>query len=141
MIYNDVPCKLWFKHCDDDGYGVRWYKDKLWKAHRAAWDEEVGPIPDGMYVLHHCDNPPCREVKHLFLGTQQDNMDDMKKKGRFPIGQNNVRSKLTDLDVEEIREKWATKKYYQFQLANEYGVNPNQISRIVNFKSRIGASS
>lgn len=64
------------------GYGMRGYKGKVWLAHRAAWDEEVGPIPDGMNVLHSCDNRACVNIEHLFLGSHTDNMQDMVSKGR-----------------------------------------------------------
>jgi hypothetical protein len=60
-------------------------------AHRVAWELEVGPIPDGFWVLHHCDNPPCVNVKHLFLGDSDINVADMVAKrrhrpqGRMPV--------------------------------------------------------
>jgi hypothetical protein len=53
------------------------------RSHRAAWKLTHGPIPDGLQVLHRCDNPPCCNPAHLFLGTQQDNIADMHKKGRY----------------------------------------------------------
>jgi HNH endonuclease len=65
------------------GYG----KVKLWDgtrttAHRVSYQIHYGPIPDGMFVCHHCDNPPCTNPEHLFLGTGADNNRDMAKKGR-----------------------------------------------------------
>lgn len=51
-------------------------------VHRIAWEHFHGPIPDGLWVLHHCDTPACFEIDHLYLGTHQDNMNDMHARGR-----------------------------------------------------------
>lgn len=51
-------------------------------VHRVVFENLVGPIPDGMYVLHHCDNPRCHRSEHLYMGTLQDNMKDMWNRGR-----------------------------------------------------------
>ncbi|KKL18199.1 hypothetical protein LCGC14_2477890 [marine sediment metagenome] len=78
-------CLEWQGFRDKDGYG-QISKGKegagLLKTHRVAWEETYGPIPDGMSVLHKCDNPPCCNEEHLFLGTHDENMADMKAKGR-----------------------------------------------------------
>lgn len=76
-------CLVWLGYRTTDGYG-RLSKSSggLELAHRMAWRLVHGPIPDGKCVLHHCDNPPCVRVDHLFLGTQNDNMKDMAAKGR-----------------------------------------------------------
>lgn len=58
-------------------------------VHRLVWIEENGPIPAGMLVLHRCDNPPCINIDHLFLGTYADNMRDMREKSR---GRNGIRN-------------------------------------------------
>ncbi len=79
-------CWLWTGHKDKDGYG----KDKGRFAHRSVYLEFIGPIPSGLLLCHHCDNPPCVNPSHLFLGSYQDNMNDMIKKNRQykPLTQN-----------------------------------------------------
>lgn len=76
-------------------------------AHRASWIVHHGPIPDGMFVCHHCDNKPCVRPDHLFLGTNQDNVDDAVAKGIIKAtrarGERSGNAKLTDSDVAEIR--------------------------------------
>ena len=80
----DNGCIVWTGRTDPNGYG-RVYTSgcKSALAHRLAWTEAHGPIPtETPHVLHHCDNPPCCIVEHLFLGTQADNMADMASMGR-----------------------------------------------------------
>jgi hypothetical protein len=67
---------------DGHGYGSIYADGRLQKAHRVVWQVEHGPIPDGLHVLHQCDNPPCCNPAHLFLGTHADNMADKIAKGR-----------------------------------------------------------
>jgi len=81
-------CWVWVGACDSNGYGrVRRERreDGVEGAQRMSWILANGPIPDGLFVLHHCDNPPCVRPKHLFLGTQADNLADCISKGRRPI--------------------------------------------------------
>lgn len=77
-------CHPWMRSRDSCGYGIapRTTEDRSRKAHRTAWLLVNGPIPDGMQVLHSCDNPPCCNVSHLFLGVHADNMADMAAKCR-----------------------------------------------------------
>jgi hypothetical protein len=84
-----TPCIEWQGYRDRDGYGItsmgHIYDGTLKngvRAHRKSWIETHGPIPEGLHVLHKCDNPSCVNVEHLFLGTHTDNMRDMWKKGR-----------------------------------------------------------
>lgn len=75
-------CWLWTAGKSDSGYGVFGVGKATDKASRISWRLERGPIPEGMHVLHRCDNPPCVNPAHLFLGTNDDNVRDMLEKGR-----------------------------------------------------------
>jgi hypothetical protein len=78
-------CWKWTAGKHNAGYGVFWEKGRFYKAHRWSWERERGPIPDGLNLLHKCDNPACVRPDHLFLGTQKDNVNDMVSKGRHGI--------------------------------------------------------
>jgi hypothetical protein len=82
-------CWTWTGSCHTNwGYGqVRVENRKTKMVHRISWEMENGPIPEGMKVLHKCDNPPCIRPSHLFLGTQSDNMQDCSRKSRLVMPQ------------------------------------------------------
>lgn len=76
-------CAVWAGRIHVRGYGQFQWNGTPWLAHRAAWTLMVGPIPEGKWVLHRCDNPPCAgRLDHLFLGDPADNAQDMVAKGR-----------------------------------------------------------
>jgi hypothetical protein len=91
-------CVLFSGYKNADGYGWCTYKGKQMGAHRAAWIKKFGIIPDGMHVLHKCDNPPCINLDHLYLGTHDQNMKDKAIRGRVKI------SKLSSDDVSSIKK-------------------------------------
>lgn len=78
-------CWLWTGARMKNGYGVVWLAEPIGRmglVHRVAWELTNGPIPDGLFACHRCDNPPCCNPDHLFLGTVRDNALDMVAKGR-----------------------------------------------------------
>lgn len=112
------------------GHGQIFWDGRLIGAHRAAYMLFVGPIENGLHVCHACDNPPCCNPAHLWLGTPQDNTRDMwaKGRGKFPevVGEANAAAKLTEAQVLEIRAS----DERSFILARRYGVSPTTICDI-----------
>lgn len=96
-------CWTWNGAKATHGYGAFSVGIKRTTAHRFSWQLHFGEIPKGMMVCHKCDNPPCVNPKHLFLGTDADNQRDKKLKGRAARGERNNKAKLTESDVREIR--------------------------------------
>src|SRR3990167_1210519 len=120
----DSPEKCWeWKSCKNpEGYGQFTIDGKKVYAHRYSWELHNGTIPDGLWVLHHCDNPACVNPDHLFVGTQTDNMQDMISKGRSEYlgisGENNHQAHLTTDIVKIIRKRYAFGGITQQKLAD-----------------------
>lgn len=124
-------CFPWGRAIGNHGYGVLRHNGKTVLAHRYVWEQCVGPIPEGMQVLHKCDNRACFRWDHLFLGTQKDNIQDAMSKGRVKCsGEDNHSSKLTREQVKEIRSLRGTTK--GVKLAERFGVSQSLISQIKN---------
>lgn len=97
-------------------------------AHRISWQLAFGIILQGKFVLHSCDVMKCVNPKHLWLGNNRANVDDMVSKGRQTIGARNGMSKLTEGDVREIRE--LTRTTTDEEIGRRFGINRSAISRI-----------
>jgi hypothetical protein len=113
-------------------------------AHRIAYELSTGPIPDGMMVCHACDNPPCVNPRHLFLGTAGDNVQDMVSKNRhaavtrpdrFARGEAVGNAVLTEHDVRAIRLAYGKGVRTLDQLAESYGVTKQAIWLVVHRKN------
>lgn len=104
--HTDGGC-LEFTGSRSSGYGAIGVNRRPVRCHRIAWEHHHGPIPAGMFVCHRCDNKPCCNIDHLFLGTRDDNIRDMVEKGRQSHatghpGSRNYRAKLTESDIRVI---------------------------------------
>jgi hypothetical protein len=124
-------CIEWTGSRHGQGYGLITVGGKLVRANRLAWELKHGPIPAGLHVLHECDNPPCCNDAHLFLGTAADNSADKDSKGRGnrPKGSSNGNSKLVEKDVVEILRLLAASRS-QRSIANEFGISQVQVGNI-----------
>ncbi len=143
-------CWIWHGDTQKYGYGRLNYHRKLYLAHRLAWILTNGPIPKGKYVLHRCDNPPCCNPDHLYIGTPADNVRDMIERNRMARGdskhvkkgldhyyhktpekrlrgERHGMSKLNEAAVLSIRDRFARKEASAIQLGKEYGVDRSLI--------------
>jgi len=138
-----TPCIVWSGAKDRDGYGVTSRNGKWTRAHRAAWSDVHGPIPEGLLVMHECDNPPCINVEHLKLGTILDNNRDAITKGRRARfsgrrldctgvrGEQHPVSKVTDKQREEIFALYHGERLSQAAIAKRYNIGQTGISKIL----------
>jgi hypothetical protein len=132
-------CWPWLGWKDKRGYGYKQlgYRKRIF-AHRMAWMVVNGEIPEGMNVLHSCDNPSCCNPAHLSLGTHADNVADCVRKGRHSKGKR-IRdglpacAKITPKDVVEIRSLVAS-GCRTMDVAKQYGLRPCTITNIVKRK-------
>ncbi len=142
-------CWLWTGGKTTAGYGILYSNGRGSRrvyAHRVVWELTSGPIPEGLLVCHTCDNPPCVNPAHLWLGTDADNAWDKSRKGRsttgdrhglrlhperVPRGERSGAAKLTEADVRAIRARYAAGGITQQRLADEYGVTNSLICHVI----------
>ena len=134
-------CWEWLAAKHKFGYGMFGVKNKVIYTHRFSFELHFGKIPDGLEILHSCDNPPCCNPKHLFLGTQRHNVIDMGNKdrrsgGSMP-GEQHPQAKLTIEIARNIRKQYSQERISQRKLAKLYNVCQTTIADIVLNKSWI----
>lgn len=126
-------CWKWNGAVGNNGYGrinTAGRGMPIESAHRVVWVLTFGPIPEGKFVLHRCDNKLCVNPKHLWIGTQADNMRDMKKKGRGCIGEKNGQARLNRNTVLKIRKVYSTGKFSQSKVATMFGISRCHVHQI-----------
>lgn len=134
-IRKSEGCWVWTGAHDQRGYGQMGRDGKTVRSTRVAWELHHGPVPDGLWVLHRCDNPPCVRPDHLFLGTSRDNHNDMWKKGRGKTaripGELHPSAALSNTQARDLRARWAAGGVTQTALAREYGTSLRVVNAIV----------
>ena len=129
-------CWEWTAAKSSSGYGkfcLDWKNKTFPNTQRVAWELTYGEIPDELWVLHKCDNRLCCNPNHLFLGTPQDNVDDMFAKGRFVklIGEQKPAAKLTREKVLYVRDRFALGTISKSALAREMQVGTSTIVAVL----------
>lgn len=144
-------CHVWTGGTAKGGYGVvgMWdsstKKQQMKKSHRLAWEFAFGPIPDDLFVCHRCDNPPCCNPSHLFLGTCKQNLADMRAKGRHSHGEghsallrargirgiNHPTAKLKPTDLAEIRQFKRLGLTIR-EISDWFKIGRSQVYRVIN---------
>lgn len=138
-------CWLWTAGRSRRGYGVFSSSQRYVNAHRVAWELTYGAIPPGLLVCHRCDNPPCVNPEHLFLGTAADNARDAAAKGRLlcgdenpsrrnreirPRGEGHANAKLTAAAVLRLREDYRRGFSYR-ELGVRYGIQRSHVHNLI----------
>ena len=136
MDHMNDNCWEWTERLHGKGYGRFTYGDGERRysisSHRISWFLVHGDIPEGLHVLHYCDNRICARPKHLFLGTNGDNRRDSIAKGRAAT----TMHLITDEEVRRLRSLWESGEANQKELANQFGISVGAVGGIVHYQTR-----
>jgi predicted XRE-type DNA-binding protein len=133
-------CWIWIGYKNELGYGrITIGHGKQVKAHRFIYEQTYGKIPDGMNALHKCDNPSCVNPRHIYLGTQKDNVRDMmkRKRGGYKVfcGESHWNRKLDMEKVELIKKLWQEGELFQREIGEKVGISQQVVSKVINGKA------
>ena len=131
-------CWLWTGAKRGRGYGVlrRGSADEGFvDSHRFSYEIHFGPVPEDMWVLHHCDNPSCIRPSHIYAGTPKQNNQDMVFRGRSIRGESHANSRLTFNQVKIIRSEYIPHKIFMETFAKRFRVSVSTIQRVISKES------
>jgi transposase-like protein len=129
-------CWPWLSGQNGVGYGRFQRKKQMIYAHREAYEITYGPAPDGLYVLHRCDNRICCNPRHLFIGTHLENIADMVAKGRNAKGERSGQAKFTDEFVAEVIAAYKPGEVTQQQVADRFGMGRRHVGNLYRGEAR-----
>lgn len=140
MVNPESGCWEWTAWLHPKGYGVIPVggASKKVRAHRFSWELHRGPIPDGLFPCHSCDNRKCVNPDHLFLGDDRANVRDMVAKGRDGARPGEPRDKLSPSMAMNIRVMFARGQHSMVALARIYGLDHRTVSDVVRGRSHLG---
>ena len=129
------PCLEWKLGRSTQGYGTYWSgkKQRSGRVHHLALEQKLGrPLREGYLALHHCDNPPCFELEHLYEGTPSDNMHDRMQRGQWvqPVSPRWIPA-LTETQKADARARYAMGGVTCRELAAEFGVSTMTVNRAI----------
>jgi hypothetical protein len=150
-IQTPTGCWEWNGARTSAGYGEISRGGKVRYVHRLSWEIHRSPIPKGQHVLHRCDNPPCWNPDHLFLGTNQDNTDDKIAKGRMrhghlygdqhparthpetflKYGEDHWAARITVTIARQVRADWAGGTMRKVDIARKFNINRGTVHHII----------
>lgn len=135
-VKGEDECWEWTAAKTTAGYGVIYWNSENTYAHRLSLELDNRPIPARFHACHKCDNPPCVNPKHLFVGSPRENMLDKVSKGRHPKGENHYAAKLLDSEIAEMR-KLVAENGIIVDIAKRFNVTSGYVVEVASNRKRI----
>ncbi len=130
LNFDNEKCWGWRGSFFQNGYPQLWHNNTNMKGNRLSWEINRGPIPEGMMVLHTCDNKGCVNPSHLYLGTHTENMKDASKRGRHKSGEDHYHFIRTEGVVDRCKD--LRRCYSADEVAEYLGIGRTTVYRCLN---------